>query len=50
LEALELYWMGKLMQSLNKGYNAKQYFTEAVKNKYDLNPIVIKDLNKLVEE
>jgi hypothetical protein len=50
LEALELYWMGKLMQSLNKGYNAKQYFTEAAKNKYDLNPVVIKDLNKLVEE
>ena len=25
LEGLELYWMGKLMQELKKGYNAKQF-------------------------
>ena len=47
LEGLELYWMGKLMMALNKGYNAKQYFKEAEKNIYDLNPAVVNDLNKL---
>ena len=29
LEALELYWMGKLMQGLGKGYNAKEFFKAA---------------------
>lgn len=38
LEALELYYMGKLMQAAGKNYNAKQYFKEAAKNKYDLMP------------
>jgi hypothetical protein len=44
LEGLELYWMGKLMQQLKKGYNAKQFFTEAHKNKYDLSPVMIREL------
>jgi tetratricopeptide (TPR) repeat protein len=46
LEGLELYWMGKLMQALNKGYNAKQFFEEAGKNIYDLGPAIQKELNK----
>jgi tetratricopeptide (TPR) repeat protein len=46
LEGLELYWMGKLMQALNKGYNAKQFFEEAGKNIYDLGPGIQKELNK----
>jgi Tetratricopeptide repeat len=46
LEGLELYWMGKLMQALNKGYNAKQFFEEAGKNIYDLSPAIQKELNK----
>jgi len=46
LEGLELYWMGKLMQALNKGYNAKQFFIEAKKNFYDLNPAVQAELDK----
>ncbi len=46
LEGLELYWMGKLMQSLNKGFNAKQFFKEAEKNRYDLSPAVVRDLEK----
>jgi hypothetical protein len=50
LEGLELYWMGKLMRALNKGYNAKQFFTEANKNFYDLNPAVQVDLKKNMEE
>ena len=50
LEGLELYWMGKLMQGLNKGYNAKQYFQEAHKNEFDLNPSLAKDLATLLKE
>ena len=50
LEGLELYWMGKHMQSLNKGYNAMQYFKEADKNKFDLSPAIVKDLTTLLEK
>lgn len=50
LEGLELYWMGKLMQQLNKGYNAQQFFKEANKNKYDLSPSIVQDLDKILEE
>ena len=50
LEGLELYWMGKLMQSLNKGYNANQFFTEAKKNKYDLSPAIVVDLEKALSD
>ncbi|MGG9972162.1 hypothetical protein ACQ33O_10245 [Ferruginibacter sp. SUN002] len=46
LEGLELYWMGKVMKGLNKGYNAEQFFKEANKNKYDLSPVIIQDLEK----
>jgi len=38
LESLELYWMGKMMTGLGKGYNAEQFFKAAEKNKYDLSP------------
>ena len=50
LEGLELYWIGKLMLSLGKGYNAKEFFKEAGKNIYDLNPAVSEDLKKLSKE
>jgi len=46
LEGLELYWMGKLMQGLNKGYNADQFFKAAYTNKYDLSPGIVKDLEQ----
>jgi hypothetical protein len=46
LEALELYWMGKLMQGLGKGYNAKEFFKAAWNNKYDLSPAMVVDLEK----
>lgn len=46
LEALELYWMGKLMKGLGKGYNAKQFFEAAEKNQYDLSPSMKKDLEE----
>lgn len=50
LEGLELYWMGKLMQRLGKGYNAQEFYKAAYKNKYDLSPAMIKDLEKNLEE
>jgi hypothetical protein len=49
LEGLELYWMGKMMQGLNKGYNAQQFFKAAYKNKYDLSPCIKDDLEKNID-
>ena len=46
LEGLELYWMGKFMIANKKTYNAKQYFKEAAKNKYDLSPRIMNDIEK----
>ena len=50
LEGLELYWMGKLMLGLGKGYNAQQFFKVAWKNRYDLSPGIVKDLKKNLED
>jgi hypothetical protein len=50
LEGLELYYMGKLMQALSKGYNAREFFKAAYKNKYDLSPVKVKELEKYLEE
>jgi hypothetical protein len=44
LEGLELYWMGKYMQAIDKGYNAKEYFKAAWKNRYDLGVGMISDI------
>ncbi len=49
LEGLELYWMGKMMQGMNKGYNAEAFFKAAYINKYDLSPAILKDLEKQLE-
>lgn len=38
LEGLELYYMGMMMDGMNKSYNAEQYFKAAYKNRYDLSP------------
>ncbi|HLK30036.1 MAG TPA: hypothetical protein VKT28_15755 [Puia sp.] len=38
LEGLELYWMGMMMDGLDKKYNAIEFFKAAYKNKYDLDP------------
>ncbi len=48
LEALELYWMGKMMKDMGKGYNAGEFFKAAEKNKYDLSPGKQKDLEDLL--
>jgi len=44
LEGLELFYMGKLMKGLDKGYDANEFFKAAEKNKYDLSPDMEKDL------
>ncbi len=49
LEGLELYWMGKVMQGMNKGYNAQAFFKAAYINKYDLSPAILHDLEKQLE-
>ncbi len=50
LEGLELYWMGKYNQAQDKGYNAQQFCKAAYKNRYDLSPVMVKDLKKALEE
>ena len=49
LEGLELYWMGKIMQGMNKGYNAQSFFKAAYLNKFDLSPLIIQDLEKQLD-
>jgi hypothetical protein len=50
LEGLELYYMGKMMKGLGKGYNADEFFKAANKNIYDLSPNMQKDLLANLEE
>jgi hypothetical protein len=50
LEGLELYYMGKMMQGLEKGYNAGEFFKAAYKNKYDLSPGIVKDIETQMKE
>jgi hypothetical protein len=49
LEGPELYYMGKMMKGLDKGYNAQEFFKAAYKNRYDLSPAKQKDLEKNLE-
>jgi Tetratricopeptide repeat len=49
LEGPELYWMGKLMQESGKGYNASEFFKAARKNKYDLSPGMLRDIERSLE-
>jgi hypothetical protein len=48
LEGPELYQAGKLMQVLDKGYNVQLFFKEAYKNKYDLSPDVVRDIERVL--
>jgi len=45
LEGFELYYMGKLMKGINKGYTAESFFKAAEENKFDLSPAMEDDLN-----
>ncbi len=49
LEGLELYWMGKMMQGINKGFNARAFYQAAYLNKYDLSPGILRDLEKQLD-
>ncbi|MEO6488645.1 MAG: hypothetical protein ABIO04_01795 [Ferruginibacter sp.] len=48
LEGLELYYMGKMMEASDKGYNSKQYFKACYKNRYDLSPSKQRYLEQVV--
>jgi tetratricopeptide (TPR) repeat protein len=49
LEGLELFYMGRMMQAMSKGYNAQQFYKAAYKNRYDLSPAKVKYLNDNLE-
>jgi hypothetical protein len=46
LEGLELYYMGRLMKGLDKGYNAREFFKAANQTRYDLDPAIEEYLAK----
>jgi tetratricopeptide (TPR) repeat protein len=50
LEALELYWMGQLMEATGKNYDAKEFYKAAYKTRYDLDPADAADIRKKLEE
>ena len=50
LESLELYYMGKLMKGINKGYNANEFFKAAYKTRYDLSPAMSDDIRQQLED
>ena len=50
LEGLELYWMGKMMKGLDKGYNAQEFFKAAYQTRYDLGPAIEADIQKELAE
>lgn len=48
LEALEQYWMGKILKAEGQSGLAMQYFYEAAKSRYDLSPAINLDLDELL--
>jgi hypothetical protein len=50
LEALELYWMGRLMEASGKGYNAGEFYKAADKTRYDLDPADASYIKTKLEE
>lgn len=49
LEALEQFYMGKLMLANKQQYNAQQFFKEAAKNRFDLSPAMNIELQKIIK-
>ena len=49
LEALEQYYMGKIMLANKQQYNAQQFFKEAAKNEFDLSPAINNELKQLIK-
>jgi hypothetical protein len=50
LEGLELYWMGRLMEALDKNYNARQFYSAADLTPYDLDPTDAAYIQNKLEE
>lgn len=50
LEALELYWMGRLMEAMTKNYNARQFYAAAELTRYDLDPADAEYIRQKLEE
>jgi len=50
LEGLELYWMGRMMEGLGKKYNAHEFYKAAYKNKYDLDPSMVKYIQEKLKD
>jgi len=50
LEALELCWMGRMMEGLNKNYNAREFYKAADATRYDLDPADAAYIQKKLEE
>lgn len=50
LEALELYWMGRMMEGLNKNYNAREFYKAADATRYDLDPAAAAYIRKKLGE
>jgi hypothetical protein len=50
LEALELYWMGKYMAGIQKQYNAREFFKAADKNRLDLFPAIVEDIDRQLKQ
>lgn len=49
LEGLELYYMGRMMEGLDKKYNASEFYKFAMKNRYDLSPSKQQYLEEVLE-
>lgn len=49
IEGIELYYVGKVLKSVNHGLDAKNCFDAAMQNKYDLSPYMIEDMEKMKE-
>ncbi|PZP42972.1 MAG: hypothetical protein DI598_16280 [Pseudopedobacter saltans] len=47
IEGIELYYIGKVLKSVNHGLDAEKCFEAAMQNKYDLSPYMIEDMEKM---
>lgn len=48
LEGIELYYVGKVLNSIRHGFDAAKCFEAAMQNKYDLSPYMIEDMEKML--
>jgi hypothetical protein len=50
LEAVELYYTGKVLQASGYGFDAHSYFEAAIENPYDLDPAMLTDAKNTLEQ